>query len=150
MKKRLVALIALVLTLMACGQTNKPPQKVQSAFSEKFTSVKSLKWEKENNGWEAEFKMNDMKMSASFTEAGEWLETETEIKTKDVPADIINAVKSKFVGWNIDEVEKLEKPDFKGYEVDLKMKKSEKEILVSETGEITINNENEEGEKDED
>lgn len=138
MKKTILSFFASGLVLMACGQTPTPPKEVQSAFSKKFSAVQELKWEQEDNEWEAEFKLNETEMSASFDNSGKWLETETEVKKKDLPAEIFKAVNLKFEGWEMEEVERIEKPDFKGYEIALEKEETETEILVTDSGELTI------------
>jgi hypothetical protein len=139
MKKTLLSFFACGLILMACGQNPAPPREVQAAFSKQFNTVQELKWEQEDNEWEAEFKSDGTEMSASFDNSGNWLETETEITMKNVPADIIKAVNLKFNGWEMEEFERIEKPDFNGYEIALEKEETETEILVSDSGEIIIN-----------
>ncbi len=151
MRKTIIALFTGLLALMACAQNTNPPKAVSSAFSEKFGTVKGLKWDQEEaNEWEAEFKMNGTEMSASFDQSGTWLETETEIKEKDLPENIMNAVNAQFEGWEIEEAEKIEKPDFKGYELAIEKDENEKEILVSKDGQITVKKEESEDMEDED
>lgn len=138
MKKTILSFLASGLVFMACGQNPTPPKEVQTAFSKQFKEVQNPKWEQEDNEWEAEFKVNGTEMSASFDNSGNWLETETEVKKKDVPADIFKAVNLKFEGWEMEEVERIEKPNFKGYEIALEKGETETEILVTDSGEITI------------
>jgi len=151
MKKTIVVLFSGLLALGACAQKSNPPKEVTSAFSTKFGTVKDLKWDQEDaNEWEAEFKMNGTEMSASFDQSGTWLETETEIKKRDLPENILNAVNTQFEGWKIEEVEKIEMPDFSGYELAIEQGENEKEILVSEDGKITVKKEESEDMEDED
>jgi hypothetical protein len=138
MKRILLSAFVVGLILMTCEQSPAPSSEIQSAFSKKFTAVKKLKWKQEDNEWEAEFRQNEKEMSASFDNSGNWLETETKIKKKDIPSDIFKAINLKFDGWEMEEIERIEKPDFKGYEIVLENKEPETEILVSDTGEITI------------
>ncbi len=142
MKKTLLSVFVVGSVLVACGQNPTPPENVQTAFTKKFNTVQKVKWTQEDNEWEAEFELNKTEMSASYDNSGNWLETETEIDKKDVPAEILKAVTQKFGDWEIDELEKIEKPDFKGYEIALEKDETETEteILVSETGEITVKN----------
>jgi hypothetical protein len=138
MKKAIFSFLASGLVFMACGQTPTPPKVVLTAFAKQFKEVQNPEWEQEENEWEAEFKLNGVEMSVSFDNSGNWLETETEVKKKDVPADIFKAVNLKFDGWEMEEIERIEKPDFKGYEIALEKEETETEILVTDSGEITI------------
>ena len=56
----------------------------------------------------------------------------------------------EFDGFEIDEVEFVEKPDFTGYEIALEKEETEVEVLVNKAGEITIKKVNVEDEDDED
>ena len=139
MKKSLIILTVLTTSLMACGQT--PPKKVTDNFKQKFPDATKVSWDQEEvNEWEAEFNMNKQEMSASFDNTGKWLETETDVKKRELPAEVVKAVALRFNGWKIEEVESNEQPDFKGYEMGLEKKDTEIEILVTTSGGITINN----------
>ncbi len=138
MKKTLLSVFASGIILIACAQNVTTPKVVQDAFLKMFKSAQNVKWEQEDNEWEAEFKMDATKMSACFDNAGKWLETETHLKMKDLPAEIHKAINLKFSGWEMEEIEGIEKPDFKGYEIELENGETETEIIVSSAGEITI------------
>lgn len=149
MKKELILALAMVCGGVMYAQA--PPAQVSKMFSQKFASAEKVKWDQEEeNEWEAEFKMNGKEMSASFDNAGKWLETETSASKADLPTVVIKAVQEKYSGWKMEEVECVEKPDFKGYEIELEKGTKEMEILVAETGKITVKKETKEsGEKEE-
>jgi len=138
MKKTILSFLASGFVLLACGQNITPPKEVQATYSKMFKEVQNPEWEQEYNEWEAEFKLNGTEMSASFDNSGNWLETETEVKKKDVPAEIFKAINLKFEGWEMEEVERVEKPDFKGYEIELEKGDTETEVLVTDGGVLTI------------
>jgi hypothetical protein len=71
---------------------NEVPSVVKDSFARRFPNVKA-KWEKEDNKFEAEFKKDGKKMSATYNENGVWLETEMEISVSDLPAIITEYVK---------------------------------------------------------
>lgn len=150
----LIALVIGMFSLTACGQKKDVPQKVKTAFTQKFPDVQKVKWESEDeNEWEAEFKMNGKEMTVCYDNTGKWLETEVEVKIKDLPAEVFKAINMKFEGFEIEEAESIEKPDFKGYEILLEKKETEVEILVTSDGNLTIKDvkvEDEEDEEEED
>jgi len=149
MKKQILTAVILTLGFMVFAQT--PPVKVTQAFGKKFTKATNVKWEAENTTeWEAEFTNEDKKMSANFDAEGTWLETEVDIKNAEIPADILNAVNAKFANCEIEEVSAIEKPGFKGYEMDIELGETKSEILVSSKGEITVKKDKAESEKKED
>lgn len=147
MKKSIIIVAALTFGLFACAQN--PPKQVTDNFAKKFTGATKVKWDaEEENEWEAEFKMNGNEMSASFDNAGKWLTTEAELKEKDLPAAVAKAVKAAYADWDIEVIESIETPDFKGYELGIEKGDTEMEIQVTTNGKIKVNKES--GEEDED
>lgn len=107
--QKLVLLLTLCLGagFSACAQKT-PPAAVVTAFQQKFPNAKHLDWGKEKNGdWEAEFEEGEVEMSANFSAAGQWLETETEIKVSELPAP----VQSALTGKNVKEAAKILRAD---------------------------------------
>ncbi len=130
----LVAL-ALGFTFTACAQ--KAPESVTSNFSKKYPTAKSVKWEKENDKeWEAEFKMDGMEYSANFSNDGTWLETEKEMKEKDLPEAVKNILNSTFKGYEVEEVEWVETSEYSGYEMELEKGKETLEVVISKEGNV--------------
>ncbi len=147
MKKSIFLVAVLSIALFACGQT--PPKKVADRFTKMFPKDSKVSWDQEEeNEWEAEFKVSGNEMSASFDNAGAWLETEKEIGTKDLPAAVTNTIKAKFAKAKIEEASKIESPDFTGYEVALENDETDIEVLVTANGKLTVKKELKE--KDED
>lgn len=138
MKKTLFTIFASGLILMACGQNPTPPKEVQAAFSKKYASADDIKWEQEDDEWEAEFKNQGVKMSASFDNTGEWIETESKVKKDDIPSEVFKAISLEYNGFEIEKVEKTESNDFSGYEITLEKEETEVEILCTAEGVITI------------
>src|SRR4051812_10101149 len=104
-------LLCLFITVAACAQKINVPAAVSNAFKSKFPNATNVKWGKESaKEFEAEFKLNGTSISANFNTDGSWVETETVIKTADLPAAVTNAVKKKYPGAAITMAEKLEMP----------------------------------------
>ena len=125
-----------VFGLGACAQT--PPKSVTDNYNSKFPGATKVKWDQEEeNEWEAEFKMNNNEMSASFDNNGKWLETEKELKKSELPKAVLNAFNSSYSGYKIGEASNIEKPDFKGYELGIEKGEESLEILVTTDSDIT-------------
>jgi hypothetical protein len=120
----------------ACSQKN-PPENVKKEFSQKFADAKSVKWDSEEaNEWEAEFKINGTEMSACFDNTGKWLETEAEVKAKDLPSAVTNTLKNEFSGYKIGESSTIENPEKKGFEIALKNKETELTVIIGSDGTV--------------
>lgn len=156
MKTLIIGMSLLIaLSFNACKQ-EKVPVKVKSAFSQKYPEAKNVDWDMEEDGeWEAGFNMNGDKMSASFDQNGQWLETETEMDRDKLPEAVDSTLSSHFKGYNVEEVEYLESPEGKGFEIQLKGDGNDLEVLIGKDGQILKqeareeNEENEEAEENE-
>lgn len=115
------------------------PASVKNGFDNKFPAAKKVKWEKENDTeFEASFRLDGKTMSANFDTQGNWLETEWEIRVKDLPKVVTDAVYQQYPCFEIEQVEYCESPGFTGYEMEIEKCKrkaeEEKELRVSKDG----------------
>jgi len=128
------------------------PAPAKQTFAQKFPNATNVKWEKEDDAIEAEFKIGKSKYSASFDQAGKWLETESEIKKSELPEAVLSAITKEFSGYKIEEAERLETPDLGIlYEVKLEKKEISYEVQFNEAGKVLKKEkveENNEKEKD--
>ncbi len=131
-----IILFAGIMFITYCSFGVNPPAAVQKAFTQKFEGASNVKWGKESsNEYEAEFTMNEVKMSANFSSEGTWLETETGIEVKQLPEKVIDAISETYPGWEIIEADRIENVK-KGlqYEVNLKSGTKKKEIIFTPEG----------------
>ncbi|WP_319502615.1 PepSY-like domain-containing protein [uncultured Draconibacterium sp.] len=131
MKQSVFMVAVLAVSLIACAQT--PPQSVADTFNSKFSGATKVKWDQEEeNGWEAEFIMDNSEISASFNDDGTWLETESEINETDLPTAVKAKLAMNYWGYEMEGVEKIEKPGFFGYEIAIEKGDEELEIQISD------------------
>ena len=140
--------IFIILTFLAgltsCEKEKEAPEAVKNAFALKFQQESSIDWDQEKDGtWEAEFKLHGKEITASFSDDGTWLETETEMDVKDVPELIGQAVQNLYPDADIEEVCMIETPDFTGYEIKLEPKKEgdgqeDIEVLIDLEGNVIV------------
>jgi len=138
MKTFLIIATGVMLTLPVFGQT---PVATTAAFQKKFPTAKSVQWEQDADGtYEADFKVNGKKMSAAFSAAGIWLETETDIKIKALPEAVRAAIANAFSGYEIQEAERVETPEGVVYEVKMEKEadgqETELEVLFAGDGKL--------------
>lgn len=113
------------------------PEAIKSSFSQKFPKATAVEWEMEGKDeWEAEFKLDGKEFSASFSSAGAWIETESEIKKANLPAAITKALDVEFAGYKLVEAETIETPKLKGYELELKSGEQSIEVVMDESGKL--------------
>lgn len=115
-------LIVTIATTLSCFAQTTPPAPVQSAFTKNFPGITAKKWDKEDGNYEANFSKDGRTMSATFDAKGTWLETETDIAIKDLPASVTSYIKEHYKGENIKEAAMLKTPKGEMYEAEIKSK----------------------------
>lgn len=153
MKKQIFILVAAFLvSISASGQTAKDvPAGVKATFSQKFPAASKTEWGRENDQeWEAEFNLDGKEYSATFDNAGVWMETECEITLKEVPASVKTTLDKESAGFKIGESVTAEDKEGKVYEFLLTKDKKEYELLIDLNGKLIKKEEvKKEAEKDE-
>lgn len=108
--KYIFMLALIVSTTIACYAKVTPPQAVMSAFAQKFPKASNVKWDKESaHEFEAAFTENGIKLSANFSEAGKWLETETASDFNSFPEKVKTNFNAQHKGAKMSETAKIEK-----------------------------------------
>lgn len=137
MKKLIILMFAFaILSVPAYCQKNVP-ENVKKEFAKKYPAAQTVKWASEEaNEWEAEFKINGTEMSASFDNKGTWLESEAEIRAKDLPVAITNTLTKEFAGYKTGEMSVIENPQMKGFELALKKGGTSLEVIFDNDGKV--------------
>jgi hypothetical protein len=135
MKTTFLLLAFLGMSLSVHAQKSVLPNAVADAFSQKFPNAQKVRWNQEEaNEWEAEFYLSGVETSASFNPNGKWLETETEINKRSLPAAVKNTLEHQFAGCKTGEVSIIDSPTFSGYEIELKKKDQALEVQLTKDG----------------
>lgn len=142
MKKIIIMLIcSACISISVFAQkisADKLPASVLAGFKAKFPNVTKVSWEMEDKtAYEADFKLNNVESSATFSKDGKWMETEMEIKLKDLPLNIQQNVAKQFPAYKINECSKIEHAS-NGlcFEVEITKGKETFDVLYNSKGEI--------------
>ncbi len=127
-----------LISFSACGQKKTDvPANVISAFGQKFPTAQKVKWDKENaTEWEAEFKMDNKEYSANFNTDGQWMETEYEISTSEIPEAVNEALNTYYQGYKVEEAEISETANGQVYEFEIKKDKEKMEVAFNTDGSL--------------
>ncbi len=141
MKQLMLFSMVFVFTGFAHAQKLKAsevPAAIKQSFGSLFPKAEEVRWSKEGSaGFEAEFEIAGIEKSANFDVVGKWMETETEIKSSELPQEVQAALAKEFAGFKIGEVEKVESPEYALlYEMDLKKEKMTFEVQFSADGKL--------------
>lgn len=111
----------------------------KATFKAKFPAVTQPAWEKENNTYEASFKLNGKSMSALITPAGELLETETELRPAELPAAVRATLARDYPGYKVKEAAVIVKADDKiVYEAEVTKGGKKQDVLFTADGKIVL------------
>jgi len=140
MKSKSIVLIAtFLMAFFGCQEKvqSQAPKAVQEAFQAKYPGENDPDWEIDAHGnYESHFKIDGIKYRADFSPNGDWIETETSIKKKELPKAIRKAIKDNYGDEHITEVEKVDSAT-KGvfYDVEFRRKGKNKDVEYRASGE---------------
>lgn len=124
--KKLIFLLTIAAAASMNAQKIKKenvPASVQQGFQKQFPTVQQIEWQKENDNYEAGFKINGTETSVVINPSGQILETEMEIGINALSAPIKSYLTKHYPNQKIKEAAKI--TDVKGtvtYEAEIKGK----------------------------
>jgi hypothetical protein len=107
----IVLLLNAVIASTACAQkldASKVPAPVKTSFAKQYPGV-TAKWEMEDGKYEASFKQQGHEISVLYDASGNMTESEMEIEVAELPAAIVDYVKSHRNGASVKEAAKITK-----------------------------------------
>lgn len=130
----------LTLGLQSCDDDDNndnvaPSTELQAAFSARFPGVDpnrvEWEWDGRMNAYEADFWENSLEKSAWFSEANEWLMTETDYNYPytGVPQAVIDAANASNPDYRLEDIDLIETPDGSYYLVEKEL--GERDIYLS-------------------
>lgn len=108
------------------------PASVVGAIRSQYPNVVVTDWDWEDDlgMYEAEFKMNGREHEAYITPEGTWVRTKTKIKRDQMPAAVMNAIRSSEYGsWRMDDFVEMDTPD-KGKLYKVEVEKGNQEFYL--------------------
>ena len=105
-------LMLMVSALQSHAQIRKIPAEVTDAFTEKYPGAGSVEWKDRLTGFSASFNLDNVDYIASFSNKGEWENTEHQIEQDELPAAVQDGFeKSRFADWELVRIDLIELPD---------------------------------------
>ena len=152
MKTRLFILaisLLLGLGLQSCSKDDNKaqdvfstlPEAVQADFQAKFPTVTNAQWEQKGNILKGEFVLNRVEHDIWYQNSGSWnwIRTEAEMKTQSssLPTAIQSYISTNYSGWRIDDIDFIEVPGDKFYEIELeKVGERDVTLIIKEDGTV--------------
>lgn len=123
------------------------PANVKNALANSF-GIKSAKWDKENENFEANFKEKGKETSVVFDATGVILETEVEINKSGLPTAVLEILKKDYADAKIEEVAKIDAKGIITYEVEVAIGEDTFDLIFDTHGKL-IKKEKKEDDDDE-
>jgi hypothetical protein len=79
----------------------QPPEAVTSAFASRFSNTDRVEWDSASQEYRAVFNAAGHPVTAFFSPDGNWLKTETEMITSELPSVVVQTIVGAFHGNNI-------------------------------------------------
>jgi hypothetical protein len=110
MKKSVMMIALIMFSFASFGQKTKEqnvPQVIKNALHEKFPNATEVKWDKEENNYEASFKNNKVDNSILFNANGKIIETEIAITVSQLPKKALQYLNDNFKNQKVKEAAKI-------------------------------------------
>lgn len=133
-------LIGSLFLCTACGSDNDDlsvddlPSQVVDDFDTRHANSTGVQWEREGNFYEAEFTENGVEKEIVYDLDGNWVQTECEISTDDIPEAAVAYINENYAGASIDEAETIMRAEGDFVEVEIDDNGTERELLFDEDG----------------
>ena len=109
-----ILLTGLMWGYLSASAQPKIPSAVSDSFAKQFPDATSVKWGMENaKEYEADFQSKGRKMSANYDLRGNWKETESPVRSKDLPIEVVRAIDKRYPGAVVVSADKLQRPGSK-------------------------------------
>jgi hypothetical protein len=135
--KKVILLAAITISTVGCAQSkeNKEvPKVVTEAFAKQYPNTK-VDWDIEEDGFEAEFKINGKDASADYDKMGNMLATEIEISESELPAEVLSYIEKNYPKSKIKESAKItDSKNVVTYEAEIKIEGKNSDLLFDANG----------------
>ncbi|MFV8355787.1 PepSY-like domain-containing protein [Flavobacterium sp. XS1P32] len=135
--KKVILLTAIAISSVGCAQSkeNKEvPKMVTEAFAKEYPNTK-VDWDIEEDGFEAEFKLNGKEASADYDKNGNKLATEIEITESELPTSALTYLKTNYPKSKIKETAKItDSTNVVTYEAEIKIDGKNSDLLFDANG----------------
>lgn len=74
----------------------EPESKMEKSFKETFPNAQNVKWHQDADGYLVSFNQGDMPVKIAYSNKGKFIQSLRYYKEKDLPTNILIAVKAKY------------------------------------------------------
>jgi hypothetical protein len=141
MKRIILSLVVILITVNVSSQERWPTGKVKKAFHNQYENAEIIKWEYETSKnkvtlWKVLFKQNDVLSSAWYDNKANWIQTKTRISEDELPGAVLKSIEENYYRYKIVLTARFQNPETEGFEVFLDNKDVGFNVQFSKEGEI--------------
>jgi hypothetical protein len=104
--------LAILISNTSFAQIRKIPAEVTSSFTAKYPQATEVEWRDKLTGFTASFNIDGTDYAATFSNKGEWENTEQGFDQQHLPKAVQDGFeKSKYADWDVNQVTKIEMPN---------------------------------------
>jgi len=138
MKKVMLIALVFLLGLQTIAQNKKNeeiPKEVKKAFAKDYPNAKNVKWDMEDEDFEASFVVKKVNISVIYDEEAELKETETEISTSALPENVLKYISENYKDYKITGAAKIvDEEDILTYEAEITKGKKKQDLTFNKDG----------------
>lgn len=112
------------------------PDAIKAFITEKYPDARIVEVDVERNMIEVDIIHNNTAKELLFTSAGEWISTSWDIRTANLPQQVVSAANTRHPGYRIDDADFVETPTAEYYLLELEQ--GEKEVYLKVKADGTI------------
>lgn len=135
--KNVILLAVMAISTVGCAQSKEKkdvPKVVTEAFAKEYPNTK-VDWDIEEDGFEAEFKLNGKDASADYDKNGNKLATEIEVSESELPSSALSYLKTNYPKSKIKETAKItDSKNVVTYEAEIKIDGKNSDLLFDANG----------------
>jgi len=135
--KKIILLAAIAISTVGCAQSKEKkevPKVVTEAFAKEYPNTK-VAWDIEDDGFEAEFKLNGKDASVDYDKNGNKLATEIEVSESELPTSALSYLKTNYPKNKIKETAKIiDSKNVVTYEAEIKIDGKNSDLLFDANG----------------
>lgn len=137
--KKVILLAGIAISSASCAQSkeNKEiPKVVSEAFAKEYPNTK-VEWDIEDDGFEAEFKLNGKDASADYDKNGNKLAIEIEVNEFELPTSVLTYIKTNYPNQKIKESAKItDSKNVVTYEAEIKIDGKKSDLIFDTNGKL--------------
>lgn len=137
--KKVILLAGIAISSASCAQSKENkvvPKVVSEAFAKEYPNTK-VEWDIEDDGFEAEFKLNGKDASADYDKNGNKLAIEIEVNESELPTSVLTYIKTNYPNQKIKESAKItDSKNVVTYEAEIKIDGKKSDLIFDTNGKL--------------